>query len=87
MTWNSFESEYKSFFKEIDFLKIDIEGADLNVLKSIDLYNLKVKIIMVEASHLNNDDRKETISYLNSKNFSILFDNNLNVIFENKNLK
>ena len=87
MTWNSFESEYKNFFKEIDFLKIDIEGADLNVLKSIDLYNLKVKIIMVEASHLNNDDRKETINYLNSKNFSILFDNNLNVIFENKNLK
>lgn len=87
MTWNSFESKYKHFLKEIDFLKIDIEGADLNVLKSMDLYTLRVKIIMVEASHLNNDDRKETISYLNSKNFSIIFDNNLNVIFENKNLK
>ena len=40
---------------------------------------------MVEASHLNIHDRNETINYLNSKNFLIVFDNNLNVIFENKN--
>ncbi len=86
MTWNSLENKYKNFFKEIDFLKIDIEGADLNVLKSIDLKKLKVRLLMVEASHLNDNDRKDTINYLNSKNFSILFDNNLNVICENKNL-
>ena len=85
MTWNLLESEYKNFFKEVDFLKIDIEGADLKVLKSIDLYKHKVKLLMVEASHLNIHDRNETINYLNSKNFLIVFDNNLNVIFENKN--
>lgn len=86
MTWNSLEDEYKNFFKKIDFFKIDIEGADLKVLKSIDLNKLKVKLIMIEASNLDSNDRNETINYLNSKNFTILFDNNLNIIFENKNL-
>ena len=85
MNWSSFEKEYKDFFKEIDFFKIDIEGADLKVLKSIDLNKLKVKLIMIEASDLNGNDRKETISYLKSNNFSILLDNNLNLICENGN--
>ena len=35
MTWSSLENEYKKFFKDIDFFKIDIEGSDLEVLKSI----------------------------------------------------
>ena len=86
MTWNSLEDEYKNFFKKINFFKIDIEGADLKVLKSIDLNKLKVKLIMIEASNFDSNDRNETINYLNSKNFTILFDNNLNIIFENKNL-
>ena len=86
MTWSSLKSKYENFFKEIDFLKIDIEGADLSLLKSMDLNKLKVKLIMVEASHLNDSDRKKTINFLSSKNFSNLFDNNVNVIFENQNL-
>ena len=87
MTWGSLENEYKKFFKDIDFFKIDIEGSDLEVLKSINLNKLKVKLIMIEASTFNSRDRKETINYLNSKNFTILFDNNLNIIFENRSLE
>ena len=87
MTWGSLENEYKKFFKDIDFFKIDIEGSDLEVLKSINLNKLKVKLIMIEASNFNSGDRNETINYLNSKNFTILFDNNLNIIFENRSLE
>ena len=86
MTWDTIKSKYSDFFKKVDFLKIDIEGSDLKVLKTINLNELEAKLIMIEASHLNGDERNQTISYLISRNYSVLFDNKLNVIFENKNI-
>lgn len=86
VTWKSIKDKYLSFLEKIDFFKIDIEGSDLQVLKSIDLENLKIKLIMVEASHLDTQNRNEIIYYLKSNNYKIIFDNELNVIFENEKL-
>lgn len=80
-TWPSIQKKYKDLLKNIDFLKIDIEGSDFQVLKTIDLEELKIKILMIEASSLDKISREEIINYLKLKNYKILLDNNLNVIF------
>ena len=84
VTWNSIKDKYNNYLKEVDFFKIDIEGSDFQVLRNIDLTNLKIKLIMIEASHLDIQNRNEIINYLKLKNYKIVFDNNLNVIFENE---
>jgi FkbM family methyltransferase len=40
--------------KEIDYLSIDTEGSELNVLKSLDLNKYKIKVISVENNGYNN---------------------------------
>ena len=37
---------------------------------------------MIEASDFDKEGRYEIINYLQSKNYKILYDNNLNVIFK-----
>ena len=44
--------------KEIDFLSIDVEGLDLEVLKSTNLKKYKPKIILVEILESNFDNLK-----------------------------
>jgi len=54
----------KSFFKaknhEIDFLSIDTEGNEFEILKSIDFNQLSIKVILVE----NNYNNREIFAYL-----------------------
>lgn len=81
-TWDSIEKKYKSYIKTIDLLKIDIEGSDLKVLKTIKLNSLRPRLIMVEAVHFDRKGRRDIIKYLKMKNYKILYDNKLNVIFK-----
>lgn len=69
--------------QQVDFLSIDVEGWDLQVLKSIDWDVLKPQIILVED--LNHD--LETIfeqgvvrKYLKSKGYK-LFAKTVNTLF------
>jgi FkbM family methyltransferase len=82
ITWQSIEEKYGLLMNSIDLMKIDIEGSDLKVLKTIDLTKLNPTLLMVEASELDISGRDQIISYLKSKNYKILYDNNLNVIFK-----
>ena len=82
ITWKSIDKKYSSYLKSIDLLKIDIEGSDLKVLKTIDLNELNPELIMIEASHLDKVSREETITYLVLKKYKILYDNKLNVILK-----
>ena len=81
VTWQSIESQYSSLLKSIDILKIDIEGSDLKVLKTIDLNKLDPNLLMIEASNLDVSERSKIISYLKQNNYKILYDNKVNVIF------
>jgi len=58
----------KHNIKNIDFLKIDTEGHDLKVLKSIDLNNINVKMIKLEHKHLVAAD---IINHLKQYNYLI----------------
>ena len=82
ITWKNIIDNYGYKFNLIDFLKIDIEGSDLEVLKSINLNEIKLDLLMIEAPDFDRESRNEIISYLQSKNYKILYDNKLNVIFK-----
>ena len=81
ITWQSIEKQYSSLLGSVDILKIDIEGSDLKVLKTIDLNKLDPKLLMIEASTLDISERDKIISYLKLQNYKILYDNKVNVIF------
>ena len=81
ITWQSIEKKYSSLLGSVDILKIDIEGSDLKVLKTIDLNKLDPKLLMIEASTLDISERDKIISYLKLQNYKILYDNKVNVIF------
>lgn len=53
----------------IDFLNIDVEGAELNVIKGIDFKKYKPKLISIENNELFIND------YINSEIFKILSNN------------
>ncbi|SVD76512.1 uncharacterized protein METZ01_LOCUS429366, partial [marine metagenome] len=59
------DSKYKE--KQIDFLDIDIEGADLDALKSLDFSKYSPKLICVEILHknmfINNNDIEKSDIY------------------------
>jgi FkbM family methyltransferase len=84
MKWNSIEKKYKKYLKKVDLLKIDIEGSDLKVLKSINLAKLKPTLIMTEAPSSEIISKRKITNYLKSKKYIIIYDNNLNIIFKKK---
>jgi FkbM family methyltransferase len=71
--------------KRIDFLSIDTEGYDIEVLKSNDWEKYRPTLICIEtAAHDESvtSDRKEGIeAFLASVNYKKIFDNGLNAIY------
>ncbi len=56
---------------EIDFLSIDIEGNELEILKSIDLYRYKINAICVE--HNFGEDSREILNYMTERNYRLVY--------------
>ena len=79
------DSKYKD--KSIDFLDIDIEGADLDALKSLDFSRYSPKLICVEILHknmfINNKDIEKSDIYnlLKVKNYKKIWSGIFNHIF------
>jgi FkbM family methyltransferase len=48
----------------VDVLKVDTEGYDLAILKSIDLFRLSPKLIVAEHAHLSREERIEMADIL-----------------------
>ena len=60
---------FKSKFKYIDFMIIDVEGAELEILKSID-FNFPIFCIIIEA-HSNEQEKNKIFgNYLNNNGFT-----------------
>jgi|TARA_B100000073_G_scaffold346964_1_gene359823 FkbM family methyltransferase len=49
ITWNTLVETFN--INEVDYLKIDTEGHDWEILKSIDLNKIKPKVIKIEHKH------------------------------------
>ena len=56
---------------EIDFLSIDIEGEDIEILKSLDLSRYKIKAICVE--HNFRKDSDEIIGFMYKNGYDLLY--------------
>ena len=68
--------------KEIDYLSIDIEGSELDVLNSINFQEYIIKVISVEN---NNPEKINFNSFFKEKNFSFFDRVGQDEIFYNNN--
>lgn len=57
--------------KEIDFLSIDIEGEDLEILKSLDLSRYKIKAICVEHNFQKSSDK--IIEFMHKNGYDLVY--------------
>ncbi|WP_236096811.1 FkbM family methyltransferase [Helicobacter magdeburgensis] len=74
--------EYLPQKTHIDFLSVDVEGLDLEVLKSNNWDKYRPKVVVVECwnSDLENIYHTETYSFLSSQNYK-LFAKTINTLF------
>ena len=83
--FNQIIQKYNINIKQIDFINIDVEAHDLEVLEGIDLSIFNAKIICVEiANNQNNIKEKKLRDYLNKYNYELIKTVGLNGFFELK---
>ena len=83
ITFEEIMSNYKDI-NHIDFMSLDIEGGELDVLKSIDFDKYSFGLITVEYNHNYN----EIMELMYSKGYKKLMDNHFDVIFiKNHNIE
>jgi len=63
--------------KDVDFMSIDVEGFEIEVLNSNDWNNYRPKIIILEI----NQNPTILLTYLNSIKYKLVFNNQTNAIF------
>ena len=65
-------------YYNLDFLYIDVEGYDFEIIKSIDFSILKPQLIYYEHRHLSREDKEDSKRFLAEKGYDIIageFDN------------
>jgi FkbM family methyltransferase len=71
--------------EKVNFISLDVEGLDLQILKSIDFNIIRPELICVETIEfsLNNTVKKnnEITSYMLTKGYRVYADTNLNTLF------
>ena len=90
---NSILSKSKFKNKKIDFLNIDIEGNELNALKTLNFKKYNPKLICIEIhnheqmyNHQSDYLKRNPIyKFLDKKNYQVLWNNNFSYIFKKKN--
>jgi FkbM family methyltransferase len=61
----------KHSFKDIDFIQIDTEGFDYEILKLIPFESIDIEFIMFENRHLSDADYRQAIRLLKSYGFAV----------------
>ncbi len=91
-TLNYFLKKFYNNKKKIDLLKIDVEGEELNVLKSINLSSYRPRLISIEihnqySMYEDNSDyfkKNKIYKFLISKKYKIVWRNKYSFIFKKK---
>ncbi len=68
--------------RQIDFMSVDAEGFDLEVLKSNDWEKYRPSLLMVEI----NNQYNEILNYMTECNYALIFNNPDNAIFVNNEI-
>ncbi len=80
-------TKYKN--KKIDFLNLDIEGNEINALKSINFKKYKPKLICIEIHNLQSTNnvnyylKSPIYKFLKNKGYKLLWNNGFSFIFKN----
>ncbi len=77
---NDFIEKHELVNKKINFLKIDLEGIDFEIIKLLNFTILDIQVIMIEKkeSKFKEDELK---LYLKNKYYKFIFESNRNLIF------
>jgi len=94
-TLNFFISKYFKKIEKIDFLNIDVEGVELNVLKSLNFKQYKPQLICIEIHNSKNMydtnynylKSNDIYKYLINKGYHIVWKKKYSFILERKNDK
>jgi len=78
---STIDAEVASGTQPPEFIKIDVEGHDLNVLKSLDLSKYRPKIIVIEMHSIEDMSQNEIYQYLVKNDFVFKFYAVLNAYF------
>jgi len=76
--------------KKIDFLNIDIEGIEYEVISSINLNKFEVQVICIEMlgyNKIQKNNKKKIIKYLKKNNFKKVTKIRENYIFKKSHSK
>lgn len=72
-------------YTTIDFLSVDVEGSEMQVLKGIDFSRTHINVIAIEDNYP--DQTHKMVSYLMERNFKPIVRLGGDIIFSNNNLR
>lgn len=75
----------KHFSKAPDFMSLDVEGVDLDILKTLDFNRFRPALICVETITFSLDNTEEKIdeisTFMKSKNYVVFADTHINTLY------
>jgi FkbM family methyltransferase len=77
--------KYAPYISVFDFLSLDVEGAELSVLESINYDRVQFGIVLIEADEYNQMKNFAMRKFLESKGYTFLFDYARSYWFINNN--
>ena len=76
----------KNNIQNIDYINIDTEGTEMDILKGIDFNKINPTLLTIEDNEIftNFDLEKEMILYLKNKNYELININGVTLFFLKK---
>ena len=83
LTFSEMIKNYNIKINNIDFLNIDTEGSDFNILKSINIQKYKPKLICIEISQFTKKvDKKKILNYLKLNHYKFVYKTSISSFFK-----
>ena len=80
LTIQNIIEQYHLSEKHIDFLKIDVEGLDFEIIKSLPFLELNIELLMIEKA--SQKENEEIIKFLAVNSHEIIHESDRNFIFK-----
>ena len=80
LTIQNIIEQYHLSEKHIDFLKIDVEGLDFEIIKSLPFLELNIELLMIEKA--SQKENEEIIKFLAVNSHEIIHESDRNIIFK-----
>lgn len=71
----------------VDYLSIDTEGSEWDIISTIDFNKFKINVLDVEINYPNSIESQSIIKHLTNNGFKLVGQLGCDLVFENENLK